>query len=230
MHLLWVSLFAREFWLQEIVVGLGALGEVTTYPIELFGMATALACVFLTVRQHIWCWPVGIVSSVAYGFFFGHLKLYADTYLQVFFIATSAYGWYWWLRGGPGHNRLQVSGLDARQRAAWALATLAAIASVGYFHANYTEARLPYLDAIASGGSVTAQLLMMRKKSECWPLWVAVDVLSIYIYIVTQVVLTAILYAMLLVLAALGWHQWTQESRSRTPRPNLDSNLDSSAA
>lgn len=99
--------------------------------------------------------------------------------------------------------------------------------SVGYLHANYTSASLPYLDALASGLSVSAQLLMMRKKVECWPLWVAVDVLSVRIYILKQAPSTAALYAVFLVLATLGWHQWTQESRSQTSRP---SRLDSSTA
>lgn len=115
-----MTLFAREFWLWKIVLPLGALGSYETNRLELFGLATALACVYLTVRQSIWCWPIGIVSAVAYGFFFWNLSLYADTYLQVFFVGTSTYGWHWWLRGGPEHNRLEVSNLDARQRLGWA--------------------------------------------------------------------------------------------------------------
>jgi nicotinamide mononucleotide transporter len=217
LHLLVVSIFAREFWLLNITL---PLGGVSTTPLELFGMVTALACVYLTVRGNIWCWPVGIVSAVAYCALFLHLRLLADTYLQVFFVGTSGLGWYWWLRGGPDHNRLPVAMLHGSQRILWALATVIAVATVGYFHANYTQARLPYHDALASGGSVTAQLLMMRKKVECWPLWILVNVVSIYIYIATHIVLTAILYGMLLALAALGWHQWTQEFRSRRAQTN----------
>lgn len=229
-HLLWVSLFDRAFWLQKIVLQLGALGFYDTNPLELFGLATALACVYLTVRQHIWCWPIGIVSALAYAFFFREIKLYADAWLQIFFVGTSFYGWHWWLHGGPERSQGRVSRLSPRQLAGWTLATIVAVATVGVYHATLTDADLPYLDALASGGSVTAQLLMMRKKSECWPLWIAVDVLSVGIYAYKQVFFTAALYAAFLVLAALGWHQWMQESRSQTPRPNLDSNLDSSAA
>ena len=215
LHLLGVNLFSSSFWFYKIALP----WSVVTSPLELFGMALTLVCVTLTVRQNILCWPIGIVAAIAYGFLFFHFSLLADTYLQGFYVGTSIYGWYWWLRGGPNFSRLPVSSLDARQRIAWAIATLLAVASVGYFHANYTKAALPYLDALASGTSVSAQLLMMRKKRECWPLWVFVNVLSIYIYISTQVILTAVLYAMLLLLAILGWRQWTQESHSQTPLP-----------
>jgi nicotinamide mononucleotide transporter len=198
------------------VFPLGALGSYPTNRLELFAVLFNLVCVCLTVRQKIICWPIGIVGALASGWLFLEISLLADAYLQVFFIGTSVYGWYWWQRGGPNHNRLPVSELSAKQRALWALATLAAIVTVGTLHARYTKADLPYLDALASGGSVTAQLLMMRKKIDCWPLWVAVNVLSIYIYAYKQVYFYTALYVLFLALAFVGWHQWTQDSRTQS--------------
>ena len=194
-------LFSPVWWLQTLLIG-----SYESSPLELFGVVTGLACVYLTVRQSIWCWPVGIVSALAFAWLFVAFKLYADVYLQIFFVLTSFNGWYWWLRGGANHSTLRVSALQARQLWLIGAATLFAIVTVGTFHANYTDAALPYLDAIASGGSVTAQLLMMRKKIECWPMWIAIDTLSIGIYLYKSLYFTAVLYLLFLFLAALGFH------------------------
>jgi nicotinamide mononucleotide transporter len=215
LHLLRVFLFESVFWLRALVLNLGPLGTYPTTYLELLGVATGFLCVALTVRQNIWCWPIGIVSAVAYAFLFWTQRLYADAYLQVFFIGTSGYGWAWWLRGGPNHSRAPVSSLSAQQRWIWGVATLFAVVTVGGLHARFTNADLPYWDALTSGTSVTAQLLMMRKKAECWPLWIGVDVLSVGIYVYKSLFPTAVLYALFLVLAALGWLEWNQSLRSQ---------------
>jgi len=222
LHLLLVFLFSPGFWLHPLTLHLGLLGQYPTTWLELFGVLTGLLCVGLTVRENIWCWPIGIVSSVAYGFLFLNQRLYADAYLQVFFIVTSGYGWAWWLRGGPNHSRAPVSGLSSSQRWAWGGATLAAVVTIGTIHARFTNADLPYWDALTSGASVTAQLLMMRKKVECWPLWIGVDVLSVGIYIYKYLFPTAALYFGFLILAVLGWLEWNQSLRTRHPSPLSD--------
>lgn len=209
-------LFNSTWWLHTILIG-----SYESSPLELFGVVTGLWCVYLTVRQNIWCWPVGIVSALAFAWLFGVFKLYADVYLQIFFVMTSFNGWYWWLRGGVNHFTLRVSTLETRHLWIVGATTLFVVVTVGTLHANYTDASLPYLDAIASGGSVTAQLLMLRKKIECWPMWIAIDTLSIYIYLYKSLYFTAILYFLFLGLATMGFLSWRRESNEETPTQSL---------
>ncbi len=46
--------------------------------IELFGAVTGILYVILEIRQNIWLWPVGIVTSAVYIWVFFTGKLYAD--------------------------------------------------------------------------------------------------------------------------------------------------------
>lgn len=184
------------------------------HPWEVAGMVTGLLCVWLTVRAHVACWPVGILSSAAYAwFFYGHLKLYADALLQLFFIASSLLGWWQWLHGGQARTELPVTRLDTRGRLLSGLATALASVSVGWMFARFTDASLPWLDAATSGMSVTAQLLLVRKKVESWVLWIAVDVLSVGMYVAKQAHLTAVLYLLFLALAVRGLLEWTRSLR-----------------
>ncbi len=73
--------------------------------IEIFGAITGIIYVFLEIRQNIWLWPVGIVTSAVYILVFFTSKFYADMSLQGYYLIISVIGWYWWSRAqGTGHR------------------------------------------------------------------------------------------------------------------------------
>jgi nicotinamide mononucleotide transporter len=71
--------------------------------IELFGAVTGIIYVILEIKQTIWLWPVGILTSAVYIWIFFMSKIYADMSLQVYYLAISILGWYWWAKGA-GHR------------------------------------------------------------------------------------------------------------------------------
>jgi nicotinamide mononucleotide transporter len=71
--------------------------------IELFGAVAGIIYVFLEIRQTIWLWPLGLVTSAVYILVFFESKFYADMSLQVYYLVISVMGWYWW-RKGAGHT------------------------------------------------------------------------------------------------------------------------------
>jgi nicotinamide mononucleotide transporter len=96
---------------------------------------------------------------------------------------------------------------------------VAAVATVlmGYTLATKTDAALPYWDSTATVLSLVAQWMLARKLIENWLVWIAVDVLSIGIYLAKGLYPTTVLYAAFLVLAALGWVEWRKTLRSLQP-------------
>lgn len=78
--------------------------------IEIFGVVSGIIYVILEIRQKLWLWPVGIITSAVYIWIFFTGKLYADMSLQVYYLVISCVGWYWWMRGaghraqGEGHR------------------------------------------------------------------------------------------------------------------------------
>ena len=73
--------------------------------IEIFGAVTGIVYVFLEIRQTIWLWPVGIITSAVYIWVFFTSKFYADMSLQGYYLVISIFGWYWWTRGMNGGTR-----------------------------------------------------------------------------------------------------------------------------
>ena len=72
---------------------------ITDNYIEIFGTVTGILYVLLEIRQTIWLWPVGIITSAVYIWVFFTGKLYADMSLQVYYLVISILGWYWWAKG-----------------------------------------------------------------------------------------------------------------------------------
>src|SRR6187402_2184656 len=82
-------------------------------PFEVSAALVSAAGVWLTARRSPWCWPVGLVSVIAYAWIFVDAKLYSDTMLQVIFAFLILYGWQRWSRHLDGSGHVRVAWLDA---------------------------------------------------------------------------------------------------------------------
>jgi nicotinamide mononucleotide transporter len=175
--------------------------------VEILGFVTGAICVWLTVKQNIWTWPIGIANNIFYIIVFFRAALYADMALQVVYIVVSAFGWYWWLNGGAGQTRLTVD--RVRVRDAVILALLGISATYGMM--RYLESvggSAPFLDALTTAMSLIAQYLLSRKLLENWYVWIVADVIYIGLYISKDLHLTAVLYAIFLAMCVRGLVEW----------------------
>jgi len=176
--------------------------------IELVAVIVTLAAVYLTTRQIIWCWPIGLVGATLYGVIFFEARLYADTGLQGLYFALGVYGWWAWLHGGEDHGELRVRHA-ARPRLLALLAGAAAaglLMGLGLF--RYTDASLPFLDSSLTWFSIAAQYMQARKLLENWLLWIVVDFVYVGMFVYLGLFLTAALFAGFLVLALMGLSSW----------------------
>lgn len=177
-------------------------------PLEVAGNAFTLASVYFARRNSVHTWWTGMIAVSLYGVMFFGVKLYADVVLQVFFFGTCVAGWWQWLHGGTGGTELPVSTLSAAQRLGAGAAVLGAALFFGTLFGQLTDAALPYADSYILGGSVVAQLLMMRRKLDHWPIWITVDVVAIVVYALKELYLTSAVYGVLLVLCLQGIVEW----------------------
>lgn len=182
---------------------------------ETFGFVTGVANVWLVTRQSIWCWPLGVLNAVFYMIVFARTGLYSDTGLQVVYFTLSLYGWWHWWRGGPRDEPVVVTRTPRRLGAWLAGVVLVVWVLLATLTSRIPGAALPWLDSILVAISLVAQWMMTRKLLENWLLWIAVDVAYIGLFINRGLPLTAVLYAVFLGLATLGFVQWR---RSVPPR------------
>jgi nicotinamide mononucleotide transporter len=184
------------------------LAGFSTTPLELISFVLSLITVLLNIRQNHWAWLFSIVSSAAYGIVFFNSRLYGDAGLQAVFIATSVWGWYQWLRGASG-KQLVVTRLSSAGWALSGLAWLGGFVLLAAFLKSYTNTDVPHIDGFLTAGSLLGTFLLARKKVENWHTWLAVDVLYVGLYVYKGLNLTAVLYAVFVVLAAMGLRAWS---------------------
>ncbi len=199
-------------------------------PLEVAGNGFTLASVYFARRNSVHTWWTGMVGVTLYGILFFGTKLYADVVLQVFFFGTCVVGWWQWRHGGTGGGELPVTTLRPAQRWVAAAAVLGAALFFGTVFTHFTDAALPYADSYILGGSVVAQLLMMRRKMDHWPIWITVDVVAVTVYALKGLYLTSAIYAVLLVLCVQGIVEWRRIYASQGALPADAVTSESSAA
>ncbi len=177
-------------------------------PIEIVAVLLGIANILLIIRRSVWNYPFGIAMVTLYFFIFRDAKLYSDAGLQIFFVVVNLYGWWSWSRNKAEAGEVVVQRLATEGLLAWITGSAIATAVWGFIMSKYTDASYPFWDASVAMLSVAGQILMTRRYLENWWWWIAVNAISIPLYIVKDLNLTAGLYALFLVLAAAGLWQW----------------------
>lgn len=86
---------------------------------------------------------------------------------------------------------------------------------LGGFMSTYTIAAMPFWDALMTSMSVTAQVLLSRRKLESWVIWIVVDLISLYIYASKGLYITLGLYTVFLFMAMWGLYKWASSMEER---------------
>jgi len=175
---------------------------------EVLAVVFGIVSVYLSTREHIWSWPTALVNVGLYFVVFYEAKLYADMGLQVVYFGLSLYGWYEWLYGGANRTELHVSRTTRPLGVRLLIIGIVCAAVLGTLLARFTDAALPYVDSATTSTSLVAQWMMTRKILENWAVWMAVDVVYVGMFIFKHLYLTAGLYTVFFVLAAMGYVQW----------------------
>jgi len=176
---------------------------------DLFGFATGLTCVALTVRGSIWNFPVGIANALVLGLVFFQQRLFSDASLQVVFILLSLQGWWLWARG-QGRRELPVTRSDAGQWG-WMLVAAGGMWLFLWQLMLLVRGAAPPVDALITSMSLVAQWLLNKKRLDTWYWWIAVDLVSVPLYWTRGLYLISLLYVVFLALCVSGSVSWKRK-------------------
>jgi nicotinamide mononucleotide transporter len=187
--------------------------------LELIGLVSGLLCVWLLIRENVWTFPIGLVYAFVSVAVFFEQRLYADVLLSGYFVLMNAYGWWYWLYGGnrSSNDDLPPSYTPRSTSVRLIGLSIVGIAAMGWFFDTQTGADLPYWDSATTVLSFAAMWMTARKLVENWIVWLIVDVIAIGVYIVKGIELYALLYAIYLGMAVMGWRAWRHTMASTEP-------------
>jgi nicotinamide mononucleotide transporter len=178
-----------------------AIGHLASW-LEAFSFVTGALCVWLTVKESVWNFPIGLIN----------VRLFADAGLQIVYFVLGVIGWWMWLYGGENLTRLIVSRATAGE-----LAIMIVLAAAGTFVMwrllQPLSGAASFWDALTTSISLVSQWLLNRKRLENWMGWILVDAIYVPLYAYKHLYLTAFLYAIFLLMATMGFRAWRESLR-----------------
>jgi len=199
-----------------------ALQQLFASMLSLEGVAVvlALAYLLLAARESLWCWYCAFVSSVLYTVIFWDVSLLMEVALNVFYVVMAVVGWWQWRIGGSQQQELRIVSLQWWQHLALLAVMLLLALGNGWVMQTYTTAAWPFVDAFIAWGSVITTVLVVRKVLENWLYWIVLDGIALAVYLERGLYLTALLFALYLVIVVFAYLRWRREYRGYSALPN----------
>ena len=177
---------------------------------EILGTILGLVYILLSVKQRIFTWPTGIISSILFVIVFFQAQIYANALLQFYYVGIGFYGWYYWLKGKrespEGH--LPVRRMSPSLGIKLGAILVPLTGTIYYILSEYTDSPVPLMDASTTALSILATWLMARKILFNWIIWIIADFAAAGLYIYRGLIPTSLLYLVYTVLAFYGYFEW----------------------
>lgn len=176
-----------------MVVGL--LIQIMTFwlgpPLSLWSLVSGclgICSVCLTAQGNILTFAFGFAQVGTYTYLCLSQRFYGEIAINAYYFLTMLYGTYVWyqrLKSGPKERTPLVTPrrLNGRWWGVIIVLTLAGSYLAGWGLATWTDDTQPYLDAFTTVPALVAQILFILVYREHWFLWLAVDVLSVVLWL-----------------------------------------------
>ena len=166
--------------------------------------------VCLCAQGSIWTYIFGFGQVTTYTWLCIEAHLYASVAINIYYFLTMIYGVYVWRRRlNPEHeNRVRTRRLPLAVLLTIVCVTVVAAGGAGLLLERFTNDPTPYLDAFTTIVALVAQVLMILAFIDQWYLWLAVDVVSIVMWLYVGDYCMAAQYLFWCANCVYGYIQW----------------------
>ena len=178
---------------------------------EILAVVLGVFYLVLAMKERIECWYAAFVSTAIYSVLFWDVNLLMESALQIYYLLMAVFGWHQWRKKSDQQNDLLIHTWSLKNHLMVLLSLIVLVGLSGYFLAANTSAAWPYVDSFTTWGSVITTYMVARKVLENWLYWLVIDSVSIFLYFDRELYLTALLFALYVVLVIIGFYQWRRE-------------------
>jgi nicotinamide mononucleotide transporter len=176
--------------------------------IEILAVTTALLYLFLAAKEDVKCWYAAIISSSLYFYIMLNANLIMEAYLQIFYIGMAIFGFFQWRKLYANNKPIKIKSWELKTHV-YVIAAIIIISLLsGILLSKYTNAALPFLDAMTTFGALITTYMVAKKVLENWIYWFVIDSISIYIFVSRELFLTAGLFLVYLIIIIFGYISW----------------------
>lgn len=203
-----------EGFLQQFIEGI-----LQTTPIEYLAVFAGIASVWLSKKEHILLYPVGLINTIIYVWLSLQADLLGEASVNLYYTIVSIYGWIIWSQKDRKQQHIvRIRHSNRKEKIIQLIFFLACFiilwVTLRALRQNFAPGAIPWADAFASATAFTGMWLMARKKVESWIWWMLTNIASIPLYFTKGFVFTSVYYVVLLFIAWFGWMEWRKKAVS----------------
>lgn len=189
------------------------------FSLDFIGMLCSLASTYYFVQLNPRAWPVGMVATWVNGWLYWQQGIYGDVGLEIMYFICMAYGWYCWKT--PKRAQGTIRALTPVEWGYAGLLLIGLFSGCYFLLTHFIHSSVPILDALTTSLSLIAQILMGYKIISTWWLWLLTDSLYLVLYLQKHLPFHAVLMAVYVGIAFLGYTYWLREKASY-PKSTVD--------
>lgn len=207
----------------------GLLVQVVTYwisnslipnslsPISLISGLLGVCSVCLCAQGKILTYVFGFAQVITYTYLCVTQRFYGEIAINAYYFLTMIYGVYVWKQQLKPDDSTTVTPrrLSLPILALILVLTLLGSWLTGWGLAAWTDDTQPYLDAFTTIPALVAQVLMILVFREHWFIWLAVDVVSVVLWVRAGDYCMAAQYAFWCFNCLYGLHRWQSLTANR---------------
>ena len=176
--------------------------------LESLAVVTAIMYIILAAKEDVRCWYAALISSILYFYIMLQAGLLMEGGLQIFYVFMAVYGWMQWKDTNNKTSSLKISSWNKTTHLIIISFVITLSLISGIFLEKFTNAALPFLDALTTWGAIASTYMVAKKVIENWFYWFVIDSISIYLFISRELFLTAFLFLIYLVIIIYGYRSW----------------------
>ena len=179
--------------------------------LEIISVVFGLAYLVFLIKEKIICWLFGVLGSLTSIGLFYRTGLYSESILYIYYVFIGVYGFVHWKKSAKHNSDFLVTDYPLNIYLILLLTGEVMAFILAFIFDNYTNAKLPYLDAHTTVFSFIASYLEAKKKLASWKLWIVINAVTIVLYLNRDLNYYTLLTFVYFVFSFVGYFQWKKK-------------------
>ena len=178
--------------------------------LEVAGIVFGLISSICSMRNSVWVYPTGIVSTLIFVYILLKFNLLGDTIINGYYFVMSIYGWYIWTRKVTPTQTTPITKAtknDYTYSLGIFLSTMLLIYIIYYVFEKF-EGWVSYIDILTTGLFFVGMWMLAKKKLENWLFLLMGNVISVPLYFYKGLTLSSFLYVIFVIISIFGYLAW----------------------
>lgn len=180
---------------------------------------TGVACVVCTGKGKLSAYVFGLINCVLYAIIAYQAKYYGEVMLNtIYYVPMQFVGFFTWRKNMNAEtHEVNKRHMSNKSRLLLLISIVVGTVVYGYL-LKYLGGELPFVDSFTTVSSVIAMIISIKMFSEQWWIWIAVNVFSVYLYVVDTIkggnsYATILMWSTYLLNAIIMLIKWEKEAR-----------------